>query len=69
MHAGGSIMQTTRRHALSLAAVLAATVLTGGGAILGLVHKPAAASTQAVPAAVVQQAPAGASQNWEEGDR
>jgi hypothetical protein len=68
MHAGGSIMQTTRRHALSLAAVLAATVLTGGGAILGLVHKPVAASTQAVPAAVVQ-APANAPQQWEERDR
>ena len=58
----------TRRHALSLAAVLAATVLTGGAAILGLVHAPTHGAAQAVPAAVVQQATA-APQQWEEGDR
>jgi hypothetical protein len=53
-----------RRHALSLAAVLAATVLTGGAAILGLAHTPAA-HLQAAPAAVVQHA---APQPGEEGD-
>ena len=51
---------------LALAAVLAATVLTGGAAIAGLVHRPAPA---AVPAAVIQQAPAPAAPTWsEEGD-
>ncbi len=45
-----------RRHALSLAAVLAATVLTGGAAILGLSHVPSAPqSAPAVAAAAVQQ--------------
>jgi hypothetical protein len=53
-----------RRHALSLAAVLAATVLTGGAAILGLARAPAPPA--AAPAAVVQQAPA--PPQWEEGD-
>ena len=49
---------------LALAAVLAATVLTGGAAILGLVHRPAPA---AAPSQVVQQAPV--AQTWsEEGD-
>ena len=57
----------SRRHALSLAAVLAATVLTGGAAILGLAQAPSVA--QATPAAVVQQAPVSAPQHWEEGDR
>ena len=57
----------TKRQALSLAAVLAATVVTGGAAILGLVHTPAPAVgppgvAQAVQPA--QQAP----QHWEEGD-
>lgn len=57
----------TRRHALSLAAILTATVLTGGAAILGLSHTPAA--PQSAPAAVVQQAQAPtAPQHWEEGD-
>lgn len=51
---------------LALSAVLAATVLTGGAAIAGLVHRPAPA---AVPAAVIQQAPAPAASPWsEEGD-
>ncbi|MGD0716071.1 MAG: hypothetical protein ABSB24_18125 [Gaiellaceae bacterium] len=54
------------RHALTLSAVLAATVLTGGAAILGLastrLHTAAAA-----PAAVVQTAQP-VQQNWEEGD-
>lgn len=54
-----------RRHALSLAAVLAATVLTGGAAILGMTHTTAVA--QQSPAAVVQ-APQQAPQSWEEGD-
>ena len=39
----------TNRHALGLAAILAATVLTGGAAILGIVHRPAPV---AAPAAV-----------------
>jgi hypothetical protein len=54
-----------RRHALSLAAVLAATVLTGGAAILGLSHTTAA--PQSAPAAVVQAAQP-APQHWEEGN-
>jgi hypothetical protein len=51
---------------LSLAAVLAATVLTGGVAVAGLVHRPVPA---AAPITVVQQAPAlaPASQSWSEG--
>jgi len=57
----------TNRQALGLAAVLAATVLTGGAAILGLAHRPSPAAVPASPAAVVQQAPA--PQSWaEEGD-
>jgi hypothetical protein len=59
----------TNRHALSLSAVLAATVLTGGAAILGLNHSstsPAPAAAPA-PAAVVQAQPAQAP-TWEEGD-
>jgi hypothetical protein len=52
---------------LTLAAVLAATVLTGGAAIAGLVHRPAPA---AAPATVIQQAPAPpVAPSWsEEGD-
>jgi hypothetical protein len=51
---------------LALAAVLAATVLTGGAAIAGVVHRPAPA---AAPATVIQQAPAHAVPSWsEEGD-
>jgi hypothetical protein len=47
----------TRRNALSLAAVLAATVLTGGAAILGITHTgQPAQSAQASPAALVQAA-------------
>ncbi len=42
----------TRRHALSLAAVLAATVVTGAAAILGVVRAPS--HPHAAPAAVVQ---------------
>ena len=49
---------------LALAAVLAATVLTGGAAIAGLVHRPA---PPAAPVAVVQHAPAPAAQSWDEG--
>ena len=41
-----------RRNALSLAAVLAATVLTGGAAILGITHT--AQSPQASSAPIVQ---------------
>ena len=54
-----------RRNALSLAAVLAATVLTGGAAILGITHGAQAPPTAAQPA-VFQVAPPQASQ--EEGD-
>jgi hypothetical protein len=55
-----------KRSMLSLAAVLAATVLTGGAAVAGLVHRPVPA---AAPITVVQQAPAPApaSQSWSEG--
>ena len=53
-----------RRTALSLAAVLAATVLTGGAAILGITHgvQSPQASSPAVVQAVQPQAP------QEEGD-
>jgi hypothetical protein len=51
---------------LLLAAMLAATVLTGGAAIAGLVHRPAPATA---PVAVVQQSHVPAAQSWsEEGD-
>jgi hypothetical protein len=50
-----------KRPMLALAAVLAATVLTGGAAIAGLVHKPA---PPAAPVAVVQHAPAPAAPSW-----
>jgi hypothetical protein len=52
------------RSLLALAAVLAATVLTGGAAIAGLAHRPAPAAT---PAVVVHQAPAPATHTWSEG--
>ena len=52
------------RPILALAAVLAATVLTGGAAILGLAHRPV---PRATPAAVVQQVPVPAAQSWSEG--
>jgi len=54
-----------RRPALALAAALAATVLTGGAAILGIAHAPTAA--QPAPAAFAQTAQP-AAQHWEEGD-
>jgi hypothetical protein len=57
----------TNRHALSLSAVLAATVLTGGAAILGLNHTSSSAAPAPAPAAVVQAQPAPAP-TWEEGD-
>jgi hypothetical protein len=53
-----------KRPMLALAAVLAATVLTGGAAVAGLVHRPAPA---AASTAVVQQSPAPAAQSWSEG--
>jgi hypothetical protein len=53
-----------KRPMLALAAVLAATVLTGGAAIAGLAHKP---TPPTVPVAVVHHAPAPAAQSWEEG--
>lgn len=47
------------RRALALAAVLAATVVTGGAAIMGISRPAAPPSAQAAtPAVVVQQAPA-----------
>ena len=58
-------MITSRRHALSLAAVLAATVLTGGAAILGIART--SPQSQAAPAAIVQTAQP-TSQHWEEAD-
>ena len=51
-----------KRPMLGLAAVLAATVITGGVAIAGLTHRPAPAPT---PVAVVQPAPA--TPSWDEG--
>jgi hypothetical protein len=57
----------TNRHALSLSAVLAATVLTGGAAILGLNHTSSSAAPAPAPAAVVQAQPAPAP-TWEGGD-
>jgi hypothetical protein len=54
----------TKRQTLGLAAVLSATVLTGGAAIVGLVHRPASAAPAA--AVVVQQAPPQAPA-WSEG--
>jgi hypothetical protein len=58
-------MITNRSHALSLAAVLAATVLTGGAAILGIARTPP--QPQAAPAAIVQAAQP-TPQHWEEAD-
>jgi len=53
-----------KRSMLALAAVFSATVLTGGAAIAGLVHRPASAPT---PAVVVQQSPAPPTHTWSEG--
>jgi hypothetical protein len=47
-------MIKNKQQALALSAVLAATVLTGGAAILGIAHTPA--HLQAAPVAIVQQA-------------
>ena len=52
---------TAKRSTLTLAVVLSATVLTGGAAIAGLVHRPAPAAT---PTVVVHQAPAPAAHSW-----
>ena len=54
------------RHTLALSAVLAATVLTGGAAILGMTSTPSHAVTAPAPA-VVQSAPS-SPVNWEEAD-
>lgn len=55
-----------KRHALTLSAVLAATVLTGGAAILGLANTPAQVLAAPQPAAMVQaQSTQPATQNWE----
>ena len=48
----------TNRHVLGLAAILAATVLTGGAAILGLVHRSAPVAAPAAVQQVQQSAPA-----------
>jgi hypothetical protein len=53
-----------KRPMLALAAVLAATVITGGAAIAGLAHRPA---PPAASVAVVQHAPAPATHSWDEG--
>jgi hypothetical protein len=54
-----------QRSALALAAVLAATVLTGGAAILGIARGPA--TVQATPTKAVVQPSPQAPQRWEEG--
>ena len=56
-----------KRHALTLSAVLAATVLTGGAAILGMASTPATCRRLAGGgrAGATQQP---AAQNWEGGD-
>jgi hypothetical protein len=48
----------TRRNALSLAAVLAATVLTGGAAILGMNHTATVGPSTPAIVQTPQQAPA-----------
>ena len=53
------------RKALALAAVLAATVLTGGAAIVGITHRAAPVSVPVVPATVQ---PAVQTASFEEGD-
>jgi hypothetical protein len=55
-----------RRPALALAAMLAATVLTGGAAILGMSHSSTLGSTS--PATAVQTVQPAPTQNWEGGD-
>lgn len=45
------IKTRTRRHAFALAGALAVTVLTGGAAILGLLHKPPSVANIAQPVA------------------
>jgi hypothetical protein len=56
-----------RRAAFVLAAVMAATALTGGAAVTGLTrHSPASATTQVVQQAPAAQQPAQA--DWESGD-
>ena len=56
------------RHALTLSAVLAATVLTGGAAILGMASTSAHTAAAPAPAAAVVQAAQPAPQTWEAGD-
>ena len=55
-----------KRKVLALAGVLAATVLTGGAAILGMTHTSTPAAR--APAAVVQPVQTSAPQQWEEAD-
>jgi hypothetical protein len=57
----------SRRAAFALAAVLAATALTGGAAVSGLTrHSPSSGTTRIVQQAPVAQQPAPA--DWEGGD-
>ena len=58
--------QQTRRAALALAAVLAATALTGGAAISGLTRHAAAPAPQVAQPAQVAQGPV--TQPWEGDD-
>jgi hypothetical protein len=48
----------TRRNALALAGILAATVLTGAFAAVGIVHRPASAPPAPVVQVAAQPAPA-----------
>jgi hypothetical protein len=60
------VLVNDKRKALALAGVLAATVLTGGAAILGMTHAPTLAA--AAPAAAVQPLQQSAPHQWEEVD-
>jgi hypothetical protein len=60
------VLVNDKRKVLALAGVLAATVLTGGAAILGMTH--ASTHAAAAPAAVVQPVQPSAPQQWEEAD-
>ena len=55
----------TNKHLLGLAAILAATVLTGGAAILGLVHRPAPVAAPAAVQQVQPAAPAFHDEGWD----
>jgi len=59
----------TNPQALRLAAVLAATVLTGGAAILGLAHRQVPVASAPAAVAVQHAAPAAPAWSDEGGDR